>query len=224
MKFHKFENIEELQIALKKLIVLMINEAIAKYDSAHILLSGGSTPAALYKMLGEEDLDWDKTVIGLVDERFVAPTSYQSNERLLRSAFNGSGVRIIPMVNDIESYENNLLLATKDYSIFEDRIDVCLLGMGTDGHTASLFPDDESSDQALALNYPNILANTNAPVEPIKRISASRKLIVSSQNLLLMITGERKHEVFTEALKNDLPISRFVENGTDLTVYYAEKG
>jgi 6-phosphogluconolactonase len=221
---HKTKNDLEEKLCIE--IKEKLNEAIHQSGTASLLVSGGSTPKELYKKLSKLEIQWEKVTVGLVDDRFVDPQDEKSNERLLKENLlinHAAKAKFLCMIYDTSSKEKNLELANKIYHHFHSGIDVCVLGMGDDGHTASLFPKDPDSQKALGEGYHNLLSNTTADVEPYERISCSRFLLYKSSNLYLMIVGEQKLEVLESAKQNAFPISTFFNTKrTALKVYYSK--
>lgn len=215
-----FPTKEFLEDALLEEIKLKLREAISKLGIAKILLSGGSTPSGLYKKLSSIKLDWSKVIVGLVDERFVENTSDYSNEKLIKESLlinNAKNATFVPMINSISNEKENLITTNESYTIFNDA-SVIILGMGEDGHTASLFPND--SDSIKAMDSEQNIFFTNSPSIPTRRITCTPKLLLSSKNIFLMLTGENKKEVLFSAAKNKLPISHFI--GSITAIYYSK--
>ena len=211
---------EELEDALLQDIKFIISEDIIKFGKATILLSGGSTPSGLYRKLSSTQLDWSKVIVGLVDERFVENSSDFSNEKLVKTFFlinEAKNATFIPMIFSADNEALNLLRTNESYTIFNDA-SVIILGMGEDGHTASLFPNDSDSNKAMDSEQ-NIFF-TNSPSIPTRRITCTPKLLLSSKNIFLMLTGENKKEVLFSAAKNKLPISHFIGSLTE--IYYSK--
>lgn len=216
----EFNSKEHLEIQLASEIEASINHSIQQFGDARILLSGGSTPIGLYAKLAEAPIDWKNVIIGLVDERFVPINHPSNNETMIRTQLGEKTVAmILSMVPDSSNRLNNLSLVEENYAPFKERIDFCLLGMGEDGHTASLFPTDEQSEANLQSDFIGFV-NTQAPVEPKNRISCSKALLLKSTHLAVMLIGENKLTVFNQAKEAKYPISYFE---TNLVVYYAEK-
>jgi 6-phosphogluconolactonase len=211
---------EELEDALLQDIKFIISEDIIKFGKATILLSGGSTPSGLYRKLSSTQLDWSKVIVGLVDERFVENSIDFSNEKLVKTCFlinEAKNATFIPMIFSADNEALNLLKTNESYTIFNDS-SVIILGMGEDGHTASLFPNDSDSNKAM--NSDQNIFFTNSPSNPTRRITCTPKLLLSSKNIFLMLTGENKKEVLFSAAKNKLPISHFI--GSITAIYYSK--
>lgn len=161
-------------------------------------------------MLAKIDIDWRKITVGLVDERFVVPESEYSNHLLIKNTLlqnKAQNANFIPMVSNLADYTQNLKEIEVAYRIFTEP-DVTLLGMGPDGHTASIFPNDPASEIALQ-NNESIIFNTNAPTHPTQRITCAAHLLYRSKHLLLMLTGKEKLATFEQAEKLNLPIAAF---------------
>ena len=206
----EFESKAALEQALAQTIVAALKDAIAAKGAATLLLSGGSTPSGVYALLSQADLPWEQVKVGLVDERFVGPSSPYSNFKLIGETLlqnNAKAASLVPMVSDESDYAGNLLQIEDSYRIFTDT-DVCLLGMGPDGHTASIFPNDAASLTANT-NTSCLLSNTNAPAEPTQRITCNGPLLRRSKHLFLMITGTQKKEILAQSEQLHLPIAAF---------------
>ena len=205
-----FESKVLLEADLAMRIAAILRFEIEKKGIATILLSGGSTPKNLYQKLGEIDLDWSKVHVGLVDERFVSQDSPYSNETLIRkSLMSGiaSNAHFHSMVIDPMNYEANLQLAITENEVFRNT-DIIILGMGDDGHTASLFPNDEQSREASIARV--LMFNTNAPNEPTKRITFCGPILQNGSHLFLLITGRKKYDVLSESAEKNYPIQQFI--------------
>lgn len=222
MILKRFNNKIDLEKDMVQRIHLILKSAIQKYGNANILLSGGTTPKFLYEALAELPLDWTQIQVGLVDERYVEKESEYSNASLIEDCFSKAiGFKLLPMVNNIENLDENLKQVNLDYQPFHERIDYCLLGMGEDGHTASLFPGDDSSEKSLNGMETDIL-QTFAPAEPKIRISCSKEMLRNAQFIDLLILGEKKLNIFQSASENHLPIASLMNESTNGVTYFAE--
>lgn len=205
-----FDSKPVLEQELAKHIAEILHDCVISNGTATLLLSGGSTPKQLYQQLGQFDIEWAQIHIGLVDERFVDHAHDASNEKLIReSLMNGKAsiATFHSMVIDASNYEENLKLAIQENEIFRNA-DVIILGMGDDGHTASLFPNEERS--LAAISSAELMANTYSPNEPSRRITFCGPILQQGKHLLLMITGAKKLKVLTESKENNHPIHYFI--------------
>ncbi len=215
----QFDTKELLEDSLADELLIVLGEAIQNYGNAILLVSGGSTPTGLFKKLSERKFPWKNTTIGLVDERFVANSSEYSNEKLIRETLlknEASEVTFIPMVFDEINEETNIALVRKAYQKFS-RIDAVVLGMGDDGHTASIFPNDPESEIALKSN--ELIVSTKAPNYPTNRITCSLSFLKKASKTYLFITGINKQEVLNESKDKNYPISYLFDE--KMNIYYS---
>ncbi len=213
-----FDSREEAFNSLTQRISELINKAQERKGNATVLLSGGGTPMPVYEMLSDSSLDFSKIAFGLVDDRFVPVQDPASNEGLIRNIFkNQADFTLEPMVKNPLDYAQSIAQCNQTYHKFVHG-DVILLGMGGDGHFASLFPNDEPSEQGLLATECGCLG-TNAPSHPTKRISTNLAFIESIEHRILLITGKDKLEKLKASPAEKTPISYIVDNLTE--IYYA---
>ena len=223
MTLIKFDSKTDLEKHLTDEIAQLIQENLEENSEVNLLLSGGRTPLNLYEKLGSLSVDWSKINIGLVDERYVPQNSAYNNQHNIETALNLNSkekINVVPMVVDANDPIKNIEKVNDLYSPFYKRIDFCLLGMGNDGHTASLFPDDSQSNAMLIQNQKDIKPSI-APTFPQSRISCNKALILSAKIKILMLIGPDKLKVLEDAITNNLPISEFTNPSDGLKVYYA---
>ncbi len=174
-------------------------QAISEKGSACLVLSGGSSPVPVFAALAQTDFAWDKVTMTLVDERNVPPTHSDSNHALIRDNLlqgAASQARFIPL------YDNDEAFAQIGVG------DVALLGMGTDGHFASLFPDMIGDETAFSLGAKPAIIKTGpqgSPVHP--RISMNLSLIAQIPHCCLLLPNTEKSALFERAKTDDsLPV------------------
>lgn len=216
----QFEKKELLEDSLAEELIKVLGESIEKFGNATLLLSGGSTPKGLFKKLSERKFPWENLTIGLVDERFVNNSSEYSNEKLIRETLlqkKASDATLIPMVFDDSNEVKNIELVRNAYQKF-DRIDAIILGMGDDGHTASIFPNDPESE--IALKTEETIVSTKAPNYPTHRITCSLNFLKRAVKTFLFITGDSKLQVLQESFDKNYPIAHFYNQNTD--IYYSK--
>ena len=224
MEIKTFENKKDLECTLLLKISICISDAIKKYGDARFLLSGGSTPMNLYSLLSEETIEWEKVKIGLVDERFVPIENLFNNETQIKNNLLKNSAKFATIFGMVYNYENemlNLKMVNQQYKTFFERIDFTILGMGEDGHTASLFPGDKESEELM--NTSNIgIFSTKSPSFPYNRITCSKELIANSNYIALFINGETKFNVLKNSKETQVPISYFVKNSKNMEIYYSK--
>ncbi|MEB0139172.1 MULTISPECIES: 6-phosphogluconolactonase [unclassified Undibacterium] len=202
--FHSFANIDELSNSLSRLWFDLIQSEPAGSSFA---LAGGSTPAPVYRalntLLHSTELAQPVQLVA-TDERWVADDNAQSNEGLFRRVLQGSekNWRLVSLKNASSSPE--VAAAAIDERLaahFPGAFSAVLLGMGSDGHIASLFPGAPTEHQAL-----RCLAALH-PETQQSRISLSLPRLIDSQRLWLVITGAEKRRVLEQASGDTLPVS-----------------
>jgi 6-phosphogluconolactonase len=190
--------------------------------AAYLLLSGGTTPGNMYEKLFSKSLPWDKIKIFLVDERLVKTDDAHSNEKMIREKVRMQAAEkavFTGMVLDSSDADNNLEKILPLYAEIKFNNSVVVLGMGTDGHFASLFPNDDASSIGLQNNAP-ILVNSLAPNEPKRRISLSAPYLCQSPAVFLMITGDDKRQIL-EMEEKKLPIHILLQHKPEVKVFFS---
>lgn len=202
--------------------------ALAARGSASLAVSGGKTPAALFAALAVRVLAWDRVVITLVDDRFVDPDSEDSNERLVRTVLlqdRAARARLVSLRGDAALADAAAAAACAALQSVPQPLDVVLLGMGDDGHTASLFPDAPELNAALAPHAAPVLV-LHPRSAPHVRLSLSARILEEARFRALLIEGPAKRQTLARALSagpdHEMPIRRFLnaENGL-IHVYWS---
>jgi len=228
----QFTNQAEMLNAVHQVFLEGLQAALEQQATATLLLSGGSTPVPLYRQLSSADLHWSRVHIALVDERWVATDSPASNERLLRENMlidRAAAAKFTGMKNAHLSPFDGAAECNAHYANLPLPGTICLLGMGPDGHTASLFPQAEGLAAALAAerHCAAIRATRSAVTgEQLERMTMTPWSILQSRRLILMITGAAKWDIYRQARESaaaaDLPVSLFIhQDMVPLEVYWA---
>ena len=228
----KFNNRAELIDCVHGVFVESLQQALELHSSATMLLSGGSTPAPLYRQLSSADLDWNRVHVALVDERWVEISNAASNERLLNQNLlleKAAAAKFTGMKNNHPTPFEGEAECNARYAALPSPYTICLLGMGPDGHTASLFPGAEGLGSALdsSQHCAGIRAvRSEVTGDYLERMTMTPWSILQSQRLVLLITGEDKWAVYQQARDNsptaDRPISLMIhQQQTPLEVYWA---
>jgi 6-phosphogluconolactonase len=199
---HRFPDSLALAHALSGEIEVDLNEAIAARGAASLVVSGGRTPRRLYEQLRTEKIDWNKVWVTLADERWVDTTSEQSNERLVRETLltgAAAAARFVGLKNPAPTPEAGAEWATRALTRAPRPFDVVILGMGEDGHTASLFPGSLALSRALDPAAPAGCVAVNALAAPHARMSLNLAALLDARRIVLHIEGDAKWQVYLRA-------------------------
>jgi 6-phosphogluconolactonase len=205
IEWWEYDDAAEMADAVAGDIQFVIESAIDARGAAVIALSGGKTPIPIYDKLAKAKLDWKRVTIVPVDERIVPLGDPLSNVTMIGKAFIPKGARVIPVVPK----------ATQDYkaagrsadALMQDLhwpLDLVLLGVGGDGHTASIFPGPDFDE---ALNGPKerralgVMPDPLPEEAPVPRVTLSRAGIVTARALMIAATGAGKRKVIEDAIR-----------------------
>ncbi|WP_291010377.1 6-phosphogluconolactonase [Hydrogenophaga sp.] len=184
-----------------------LREAIEARGHALLAVSGGKSPIALFEALRQQSLNWANVSVILVDERCVAHDHADSNTTLVRQHLLQEQASVAALTPYFDSLADPLDDAALDRLVSQANrrlarlhwpIDVAVLGMGEDGHTASLFPDAPGLEKALRNSGPLAWVRPNAA--PHARLTLTLPALLASRELVLFIGGEAKHTVYRQAL------------------------
>ena len=227
LKENIFNDKAKLELTLAKEISQKLDQEIKNKGRATLLVSGGSTPKKLYEILSNTVIDWNNVNVGLIDERFVATDTDESNEFLIKNTLlknKAEDAKFIGLVHNLNDYKENLNIAISKNKALYKSITCSILGMGLDGHTASLFPNSEKVYTDDNIFGDKIIINTIASSEPSNRISYTKSKILSSKHLFLYFNSKEKLDIFNSAKENNnasaKPISAFIhQNIKTLNVF-----
>ena len=225
---HLFIDGELAAADMARRIAVILSDAIATRGVATIALSGGRSPRPVLEALAQAPLDWSKLVVTLVDERWVAPDHADSNERLVRETLlqgEAAKARFVGMKNDATDAYAGQPACEAAYAALPWPLDIVLLGMGEDGHTASLFPDAKELTQGLSTEA--LTLAVTPPAAPHQRMSLSASAILKSRHVFLQIGGAAKKAVYDAALEGgaveELPIRlALCQHGVSVEVWISE--
>jgi len=195
--WHVSSSPEEQAQALAQAIVRDLRVALHQRGTARLAVSGGRSPVLLLEALSRSPLPWSRITVTLVDERCVPPTSPDSNEALIRRHLLCRAAA-----------QAHFTPPRPDPDHRPPAADVIVLGMGPDGHTASLFPDDAALDRALDPNQPPAYLAVNPASSPWRRLTLNLSALAESSHLYVAIAGAAKRRVLEQALTGQpgLPI------------------
>ncbi len=202
------ENSSELAIAAEKFIAAHAEQCCAARGAFHIALAGGRTPGKTYRRLRDITTDWKNWHIYFGDERCLPRDHPERNDSLAQREWlqqvgiPGEQIHRIPAELGPERAS---LLYTPVIKQLE-RLDFAVLGLGEDGHTASLFP---GNDAGAEQSDPAVIAIRNSPKPPANRVSLSARLLSHARQVLVLISGGNKVQAIANwRAGNSLPISQ----------------
>ncbi|MEM7563720.1 MAG: 6-phosphogluconolactonase [Pseudomonadota bacterium] len=232
MKEKLFDDREAMTNSLFNDLSEIIEQACREKDRLSIMLSGGSTPRPLYQKLSQANLCWNKIQLGLVDERWVETSHPASNAGFINSSLlqnKAAETSFQTMKNNAATAVEGLAVCNREYAKLPCPFDICLLGMGPDGHTASLFPGAKGLEEAL--NTDSLCAAITAQQSEVtgdfvERMTLTRSAILNSRKLILLMSGNDKWSVYQKAkakpATKQLPISFFIQqNQVPMDVYWS---
>lgn len=214
---HRAADAATLARDLAEFVAERLREGVARRGTALLVLSGGSTPVPFFEHLSTLELPWLQVQVTLADERWVPPDHADSNERLIRRhLLKGPAAQAgwCPLFNAAATPAEGLAATEEALRQLPWPADVMVLGMGGDGHTASLFPHDSGLARALdpSAQAPRCLAvdAPERPNVPVARLSLSRRGLLDARCLVLHITGADKWTLLQKAMApgavEDLPV------------------
>ncbi len=229
LNLHEFSDRQALVKELAGKVASLLALSVEKKGRASLAVSGGTTPVALFEHLSGMDIPWKDVVIFPVDERWVEPDDADSNERLVRTHLlkdRAADAKFFGMKNSAATAGQGEEACEELLKKVPLPFDVLILGMGGDGHTASLFPGAEKLAAATDMNSGRKCMALAPVTAPHERMSLTLPVIISASNIFLHIVGEEKKKVLEKALEDgpaeEMPI-RFVLRNTKrpVEVYWA---
>ncbi|MCP4182073.1 MAG: 6-phosphogluconolactonase [Hyphomicrobiales bacterium] len=224
---NKFHSSLELAHQLADRICCELETAITERGSATLVVSGGSTPKMLFQVLSSKAINWSDVIITLVDERWVDENDKRSNAMLVKRHLlvnNAANARFVPLFHpgdiDQEIYKLEMQLQSLPLPF-----DVVVLGMGSDGHTASFFPGGDNLDAAVDEKGKNLLSSMRAPGAVESRITFNLPPLLQSRFLALHIEGKEKLDVLEHAMDdgdaNSMPVRHIIRKSNKLEIFWA---
>lgn len=200
IQLHPFPDGDAVASALAQAVADDLRAALALRGQASLAVSGGTTPRRFLQALSRQALDWAGVTVTLVDERWVPDDHERANARLIREHLlrnDAAAARFVPLHRPV---------ATPDEALAEVRaalplpLDVAVLGMGGDGHTASFFPGGDRLAQAMDPSTPDTVLPMRAPGAGEPRITLTLPVLRDAGRLYLHIEGAEKRQVLQQAL------------------------
>ncbi len=198
----RFASADSAARALADDVATWLAQALADRGHASLVVSGGRSPVAFFNALSDAALDWGRITITLADERWVAPDDEASNEHLLRQHLlrgRAAAAHFIPLKSPTATAEQALAERGAALAAVLPAADVLMLGMGDDGHTASLFPDAAGIEASLDPHAAPALVAMHPTLAPHARISFNLAALVAARHAVLLLAGAGKREVLARA-------------------------
>lgn len=209
-----FESRGSLSSALATDVANALQHHVRAKGSASLAVSGGSTPKLFFETLSRFDIPWSRITVTLVDERQVPETSPRSNAKLVRENLlqnSAAGAEFVPLFENPDAENVGTL-------------DVVVLGMGNDGHTASFFPDGDNLSEALNLKSGKRIVKMSAPDADEPRLTFTLPALLDASLLCLHIEGQEKRDVLNQALAEGpveaMPVRAVLRSKKPLTLYW----
>ncbi|HUO92600.1 MAG TPA: 6-phosphogluconolactonase [Rhizomicrobium sp.] len=227
----RFDDANALTSALADKIATRLSDGVRRRDAASFVASGGTTPGILFDALSTREAPWDRVFVTTTDERWVSPDDDRSNEKLVRTRLiknRAASATLVPLMTGHASPAEAETELDRAIGAMPRPFDVTLLGMGNDGHTASLFPGAKELAAALDLHSPSLVrAITPADIAATgPRMSLSLRALLASRLIVILIRGAEKMETYRRALAGDdifdMPVRAMLhQSGTPVEVYWS---
>jgi 6-phosphogluconolactonase len=211
----EYDSLDELADAVAGDVGFIIESAIDARNASLIAVPAGRTGPAIFPKLAAQKQQWKRVTIIPTDERLVPMDDERSNVRAIAKAFLPAGARVVPITGDIADYRLAGNSADARLQDLPWPPDLVWLGMGTDGHTASIFagPDlQDALDAPKARRAVGVMPDPLPPEAPVARVTLTRSAILSARTILITIAGQDKRDVLEQAIadgqSSKLPIGR----------------
>ena len=211
----EYDSLSELADAVAGDVGFIIDSAVDARGASLVAVPGGRTGPAVFGKLAAQKLPWKKVTIIPTDDRLVPLTDERSNVRAIAQAFLPAGARVFPITSDIADHRLAGNSANAKLGELKFPLDLAWLGVGEDGHTASIFPGPDLEE---ALNAPKgrhavgVMPDPLPPEAPFARVTLTRSAILTARTVLITITGAAKKAMLEQAIEDGhsskLPIGR----------------
>jgi 6-phosphogluconolactonase len=225
----RYEGMDALTHAVAASIAATLARAVDERGIASLVVSGGRTPIKLFERLRTEDIDWRRVCVALADERWVESSDPGSNEKLVRDVLlkdKAAAARFAGLKNAAPSPDLGAVSAWETFARVPRPFDATVLGMGDDGHTASLIPGSPNLKIGLNPAASAGCVGMWSPVAPHPRLSLNLSALLDSRRVLLVLEGDGKWRTYTAAMAagaiEDMPIRAVLrQNRAPVEVHWA---
>ena len=215
--------------ALADRVVNVLSDALEEHGRASLVVSGGTTPSLLFDELSDRELDWPNVTVTLADERWVNQDHDDSNAKLVSKHFlRGCAAKanFIGLYTGDATPDAGLSKLEKRLASISRPFDVVLLGMGNDGHTASLFPDGDTLEACLDHQDSRSCMGLNAPGASQPRMTLTLSALLDAREIDVLLMGQSKRDVLEAAMSGgplgEMPIRAVLHQKlTPVTIWWA---
>lgn len=222
MNVINFDNEFDFNAGIVEIINDVSKNAIEKRGLFHLVLCGGTTPVSVYKLLRSLNTKWHCWQFWLCDERIPSSTFTDLNRYMIENELlnyipvEKKQIHFMPIDSSIEIAVEQHEVELNSVGLF----DLCLLGIGEDGHTASLFPGNDCGENEYAKN---VLAVLNSPKPPKQRISLSAKRLNMSEVVLFITSGKEKKSIINRVIKGENLPCNLIKGKEKTLLFYTEQ-
>ncbi|NNC78483.1 MAG: 6-phosphogluconolactonase [Woeseiaceae bacterium] len=227
MQENKFQTRQEASQAAADDIVNALSRRLASQGDASLVVSGGTSPVDCLAELSRADIEWARVHVLPSDERWVASTDESSNENMIRNALltNKASVATLHGLYDpCATVDERCEQIGVEFKTLPFPFAAALLGMGADGHFASLFPDADNLERGLNPDFAGLCLPVRTIASPYERISLTLSALSRSDEIALLIFGDDKWATLQSAKEKNskLPVARLIkQKRAPVTVYWA---
>ncbi|QQA44581.1 6-phosphogluconolactonase [Pelagovum pacificum] len=222
MELKEYPDSEMMMMDLADRLAGELRSCLARHDFASMAVPGGTTPGPVFDSLCGTHLDWERVHVMLTDERWVPESSERSNTRLVRQRLltdQAAAAKYVPLYLEGDAPEDRLDEIEESLKD-ELPLSILLLGMGSDMHTASIFPGADRLDDAL--HGDRLIVPMRAPGAPEPRVTLSAKVLKGAMSTHILIKGQDKREALEKARHlspDEAPVAAVLR---DAIVHWAE--
>jgi len=214
---HIFDTRDAASAAAAQQIAKRLTGRLNGHGAASLVVSGGKTPKQCFAELSEIALDWSKVHVVPSDERWVPASNDDSNEKLVREQLLqkfAADAHFVPFYSADTDIVERCQALDETVRLGPFPFACCLLGMGEDGHFASLFPDADNLRQGLNIDSRYLCLPVTTTASPYQRVSLTLAALSRSDEVILLMFGEGKRQVFARAMAADstLPVAHLIRN------------
>jgi 6-phosphogluconolactonase len=224
---HLFATAGQTAQALAAQVATCLKDGLQQRGRACLVVSGGSTPVAFLEALSRQPLDWSRVTVSLADERRVPADHADSNERLVRRHLlqgAAAAAHLVALVDPAATAQQQLAAVERALAAMPLPFDAVVLGMGEDGHTASLFPGAPGTAAALDLRRPERVALVTPASAPHQRVSLTLRTLLDARVVMILIHGRGKRAAIEQAAHSEAavhPIAAFLhQRDVPVHLYY----